>query len=45
MQRTGTISTIIKECHVRIIPAKIGPNSPVVKEEVSFEAIVDDGDG
>ena len=30
--------TIIKEGHIRIIPAKFGKNQPVL-----FEAIVDDG--
>ena len=38
MQRTGTIGTIIKESHVRIIPAKFGK-----MVEMSFEGIFNDG--
>ena len=39
MHWTGTIWTILKEDHIRIITTKFGQN-PVVKEK-SFEAIVD----
>ena len=41
MQRTRTIWTNIKEGYIRIIPAKFVQIQPVVKEEMSFEAIVD----
>ena len=41
MQRTITILTIVKEGHSKIIPAKLGKIQPEVKEEMSFEAIVD----
>ena len=33
---------IFKEGHIRIISTKFGKIQPVVKEEISFEAIVDD---
>ena len=43
MQRTKTICTYIKEGYIRIIPAMFGVNPAVVKEEMSFEAIIDAG--
>ena len=42
MQWTRTIWTIFKEGHIRIIRTKFGKIQPVVKEEMSFEVIVDD---
>ena len=41
MQWTWTTWTIFEEGHIRIIPTKFGQIQPVVKEEMSFEAIVD----
>ena len=44
MQWTGTICTIIKEGHIRVIPAKFGSNpaSSYIYKEMSFKAIVND---
>ena len=39
MQLVGTIWTIIKEGHIRIIPAKFGKKMKPVVYEMSFEAI------
>ena len=44
MERTRTIWKINKKGHIRIIPANLSlvKIQPVVKKEMSFEAIVDD---
>ena len=43
MQQTESICTIIKEGHIRVIPAKVVRNSSGSLGGVVLEAIVDDG--